>query len=130
MDLLFINAGMSLSVCSFLVGYFYRKKDVKLHVYFNTAGVFFNVTSALYLLAIKYIFGGLEKAGIFPLFSNSVITTHRIFAAVCFVMMFAMTYSGYTKKKSFHTKLHYIFLPLYIIVYVSGLFLFTTNKPL
>jgi len=38
-----------------------------------------------------------------------------------------MAYSGIKKKKELHKKLHYVFLPLYSIIVISGLSIFRTQ---
>ncbi|MEM7184079.1 MAG: hypothetical protein AAF518_24490 [Spirochaetota bacterium] len=126
-DLLMINIGMTLSVVCFFSGYFYRKRDRKLHVYFNCSGVFFNLSTAIYLLALKYLLGGLEKANISPIVPPWAVLTHRFFAFIALVLMLLMLFSGILKKRGLHIKMHYIFLPLYTIIYVSGLFIFTSR---
>lgn len=126
-NLAMIHTGMTLSIICFVLGYFYRKKDRKLHVYFNGSGIIFNITTAIYLLSLKYLLGGLEKANIYPAVPGWVVVTHRFFAAIALISMLAMLFSAILQKMEFHKKLHYFFLPLYIIIYLSGLFIFTGN---
>jgi uncharacterized membrane protein YfcA len=118
---------MSLSVFCFYFGYYFRFKNNQLHRYANTFGVIFNLSAAVWLLVIKYMFGGVEGFEIFPSVSRIYIDIHRFFAAIALVMMLIMAFSGYAKKRNLHRKLHYVFLPLYTIVYISGLFLFQTH---
>jgi hypothetical protein len=44
------------------------------------------------------------------------------------VLMLTMAYTGITRKAETHKKLHFIFLPLYTIVFISGLFIFETRN--
>ena len=126
--LFLIHGLMTASVVSFYLGYSSRYKNNKLHRLSNTIGVLFNLTAAIYLLYMKYMLGGVEANGIFPAVPRQIIDIHRFFAAIALVLMLVMAYSGYAKKRVLHRKLHYVFLPLYTIVYISGLFIFQTHS--
>lgn len=126
--LFLIHGLMTASLFSFYFGYFYRFKNNRVHRISNTIGVFFNLAAAIYLLCLKYLLGGIEENGIFPSVSRQIIDIHRFFAAIALVLMLVMAYSGYAKKRVMHRKLHYVFLPLYTIVYISGLFIFQTHS--
>ncbi|WP_425460641.1 hypothetical protein [Leptospira idonii] len=115
---------MSASILCFYSGYFLRKKSLKWHRISNLSGVFFNLTAAVYLLSMKYLFGGLEEHSVFSAAPQYIIHIHRFWAAVALVMMLVMAYSGIKRKRKLHVKLHFVFLPLYTLVYASGLFLF------
>ena len=128
MNLYLINAGMTLSLLCFYLGYSFRKKNNSLHRKINLAGVAFNLITALFLLAHKYLFDGIEAAGIFPTVPAVVVLIHRFFAAVSLVLMLLMAYTGITRKTEVHKKLHFIFLSLYTIVFISGLFIFETRN--
>ncbi|TGL22320.1 hypothetical protein [Leptospira yanagawae] len=129
MALFFVNFFMTLSILGFYTGYFFRKTDVKKHRISNSIGILFNLTAAVYLLIIKYLLGGITEFQIYPTAPEFVIHTHRFFAAISLVLMLVMGYTGWKRIRNLHVKLHYIFLPLYTIVYISGLFLFQ-SKPL
>ncbi len=125
--LFWINGLMSLSIICFYFGYYYRFKNNTLHRFVNSFGVLFNLSAAVYLLCVKYLFGGMEGNGIFYNVPRLIIEIHRFFAAIALIMLLVMAFSGYAKKRNLHRKLHYVFLPLYTIVYISGLFLFQTH---
>ncbi|MGV3666101.1 MAG: hypothetical protein ACO1NV_08215 [Leptospira bouyouniensis] len=129
MALFFVNSLMTLSIFGFYTGYFFRKFDLKKHRLLNLIGILSNLTAAVYLLCIKYLLGGVSEFQIYPTAPEIVIHTHRFFAAIALVMMLVMGYTGWKRNRNLHVKLHYIFLPLYTIVYISGLFLFQ-SKPL
>ncbi|TGK39261.1 hypothetical protein EHQ12_02730 [Leptospira gomenensis] len=124
MILTLINLGMALSVLCFYTGYYFRFRKNRIHRIVNLIGAAFNLTTALSLLFVKYVGGGLEAAGILPNADRWVIDTHRAFAALALVLMLLMVWSGIFRKKEFHRKLHYIFLPLYTVIFLSGLVLF------
>ncbi|MCG6192254.1 hypothetical protein LFX25_03245 [Leptospira sp. FAT2] len=124
MILTLIHVGMTLSVLCFYTGYYFRFRKNLLHRIFNLAGASFNLTTAFSLLYVKYLGGGLENAGILPAVDRWIIDTHRMFAILTLVLMLLMVWSGITRKKEFHRKLHYIFLPLYTVIFLSGLVLF------
>ena len=128
MNLYLINAGMTLSLLCFYLGYYFRISNNSLHRKINITGVVLNLATAIFLLAHKYLFDGIEAAGIFPTVPNTVIQVHRFFASVSFVLMLVMAYTGITKKAETHKKLHIFFLPLYTIVFISGLFIFETRN--
>jgi hypothetical protein len=127
MGLLPLHLGMSASIVCFYIGYYFRTRRNELHRKWNLLGTVFNVLAALYLLILKYLMGGLEDAGIIPLVEPHWVLLHRACAALAFVMMFAMMITGILRKRDWHKRMHYIFLPLYTGVYISGLFIFTTK---
>lgn len=128
MALFFVNSLMTLSLLGFYTGYSFRKSDRKKHKIFNVIGILSNLTAAIYLLCIKYMLGGISEFQIYPTAPEFVIHIHRFFAAISLVLMLVMGYTGWKRNRNLHVKLHYIFLPLYTIVYISGLFLFQ-SKP-
>jgi hypothetical protein len=107
-----------------MLGYAYRKRSTNVHKFWNSAGVFFNLSAAIFLLALKYLMGGLENAGIYPAVDRWIINVHRAFATLALFIMLAMLFSGILRKRKIHVGLHYVFIPLYTVVYFSGLFLF------
>ncbi len=127
MGLILINTLMSLSIACFYIGYFFRKKNNVLHQRINTLGVVFNLSAAVFLLAVKYALGGLESYGIFPAVDRWIIDTHRAFAISCLVLMLVMAFTGFKRIRTLHVPLHFFFLPLYTVVYVSGLLIFRTT---
>ncbi|TGM59041.1 hypothetical protein [Leptospira vanthielii] len=129
MALFLVNSLMTISVIGFYLGYFFRKTDQNRHRLFNTIGILANLSAAVYLLGMKYLLGGITEHQIYPTAPEIIIHTHRFFAAIALILMLCMGYLGWKRKRNLHVKLHYIFLPLYTIVYISGLFLFQ-SKPL
>lgn len=85
------------------------------------------MATALYLLGLKYLGEGIEQSGLIATVDKLYIDIHRAVAAITLILMLLMGWSGLTRKKEFHRKLHFIFLPLYTLVYLSGLFLFRSN---
>ncbi|GBF50066.1 hypothetical protein LPTSP4_15870 [Leptospira ryugenii] len=118
---------MTLSILCFYFGYWFRKTRNDIHRKVNVLGVFLNLSAAVFLLAIKYLLGGLEEWGIYPSVPRLYIDIHRFFALLGLVLMLVMLVTGLKRKKQIHKKLHFIFLPLYTIVYISGLFLFQSS---
>ncbi|EMO11434.1 PF04238 family protein [Leptospira borgpetersenii str. Noumea 25] len=112
----------------FLYGLLLSFQKNILHRIFNLFGAAFNLTTAFTLLYVKYLGGGLENAGIIPVVKRWIIDTHRIFAILALILMLLMVWSGITRKKEFHRKLHYIFLPLYTAIFLSGLVLFRSTN--
>lgn len=127
MSLFLINTGMTFSILFFYTGYWFRFRNNQLHRIFNSGGILFNLGTALYLLGLKYLGEGIEQAGLIATVDKLYIDIHRAIAAITLVLMLLMGWSGLTRKKEFHRKLHFIFLPLYTLVYLSGLFLFRSN---
>ncbi|MBM9577793.1 hypothetical protein JWG45_11585 [Leptospira sp. 201903070] len=128
MILTLINVGMAISLLSFYTGYYFRFRKNFLHRIFNLIGTSLNLTTALGLLYVKYLGVGLENAGIVPTVDRWIIDTHRAFAALTLILMLLMAWSGIARKKEFHRKLHYIFLPLYTVIFLSGLVLFRSTN--
>ncbi|PJZ77500.1 hypothetical protein [Leptospira neocaledonica] len=127
MSLFLINTGMTLSILFFYTGYWFRIRNNRLHRIFNSGGILFNLGTAVYLLGLKYLGEGIEQAGLIATVDKLYIDIHRAVAAITLILMLLMGWSGLTRKKEFHRKLHFIFLPLYTLVYLSGLFLFRSN---
>lgn len=126
MTLSMIHLGMTLSLIAFTVGYFFRVKNNAIHVVANLTGVGFNLVTAIYLLIIKYGLGGLELFGIEYAVAPWIILTHRAFATITLLLMLVMAYLGVTRNREWHIKLHKPFIVLYLVVYISGLFIFKT----
>ncbi|PJZ64303.1 hypothetical protein EHQ27_17055 [Leptospira wolffii] len=127
MSLFLINAGMTCSILLFYSGYWFRFRNNRLHRILNGFGILFNLVTAVYLLGLKYMGGGMEQAGLVATVPREYVDIHRAIAALTLLMMLLMGWSGWTGKKEFHRKLHFIFLPLYTLVYLSGLFLFRSG---
>ncbi|PJZ68782.1 hypothetical protein CH373_03770 [Leptospira perolatii] len=124
MALLLVNLGMTCSIVLFYTGLYFRFRNNRLHRILNSIGIVFNLITAFYLLSLKYLFGGLDAAGFVPTVDRWIIDVHRGFAAIALVLMLLTGWSGAFGKKGFHRKLRFIFLPLYTLVYISGLLLF------
>ncbi len=123
--LILVNTGMTISVIFFTLGYIFRKR-LKLHRPFMIMGIASNLISALILLVSVYVFHGGDRvaAGFIPVVSPFWILVHRFLASTAFVLMFAMAYTGLRHDRLRHVRLHYIFIVLYLVVYLTGLFFF------
>ena len=121
---------MTISMALFLAGYAIRRRSLKWHRLLMTAGVLGTLLGAVALILAVYMLhsGDREAAGFVAVYPAWVTTTHRIIAAVAFVLMFVMLWSGATRRRRLHVSTHYVFLPLYIIVYLSGLLIFTNRQ--
>ncbi|HMV42167.1 MAG TPA: DUF420 domain-containing protein [Leptospiraceae bacterium] len=128
MNLYLINAGMTLSILCFYIGYYFRRSNNTLHKRINLLGILFNLATAVFLLIHKYLINGIEAAGIFPSVPITIVNIHRAFAFLSLILMLLMGYTGITKNAKLHKKIHFIFLPLYTIVFISGLFIFETRN--
>lgn len=127
MALFWIQTGMSVSLVCFLLGYYFRVRNNSIHRWINLLGVFSNLAAAIYLLLLKYMMGGLSDAGFMAVVPVWVVHIHRAFASIAFVMMLMMAISGIMRRRQFHVMLHRVFLPLYTVVYLSGLYIFQTG---
>ena len=124
MKLYLINLGMTFSILCFYFGYTVRLKNNTLHRIVNSIGILFNLAAAVFLLSGKYLMGGIESMGIVPLVPQWAVDVHRFFAAISLVLMLSMGITGYLRKIETHKKLHFSFLILYTIIYVSGMIIF------
>ena len=118
---------MTISVVCFSIGYYFRIRNNAIHVVSNLFGVGFNLLSTTLLLTMKYGLGGLDLFGIQPAVEMWIVHTHRALALIAFLLMLAMAYTGITRQRGIHIFLHRIFVPLYLVVYTSGLFIFETT---
>ena len=123
-----VNIGMGITVLLFFSGYYFRKKNILLHKKLNMAGVIINLATASLLLFYKYMMGGTEAMKITSDFSSTAVDIHRIFAFLALVLMLAMPVTAITGKSDLHKKLHYLFLPLYTLIYISGLIMFKNGN--
>ena len=129
---LLINLGMSVSVILFSAGYLVRKKNIFLHKLLNSCGIFFNLLTSLYLLATKYLSGGIDNAGIMAVVPDYIVLIHRMIALLTLILMLIMGFTGMTGKKILHKKIYPVFMILYLVVYISGIMIFknkTTPLP-
>jgi len=124
MKLYIINAGMTLSIVCFYIGYLVRIKNNSLHRIINSIGIFFNLSAAVFLLSGKYLMGGIEAMGIVPLVPLWAVNVHRFFALISLILMLSMGITGYLRKTKLHKQLHLYFLFLYTIIYISGMLIF------
>lgn len=115
---------MTLSVLFFYSGFYFRERNNRLHRILNLSGTTACLLAAIYLLLLKYFLGGIENAGIYPAVERWIIDVHRFFAAISLFLMLFMAYSGIKRKKEIHKKIAAIFLPLYTVIYFSGILLF------
>ncbi len=118
---------MTVTVLCFYFGYFFRKRNNAIHRFSNLVGVTLNLCIAIFILIAKYLLGGVMSFDIYPNVDRLFIDIHRFFAAIALLMMLFMAYTGLSRKRHLHEKMHYVFLPLYTLVYLSGLFLFKSH---
>ena len=120
-----VNAGMTLSVLFFAAGY-WKRKQMNVHRMWMGLGVLTNLLTAVLLVVAVHAFAGgdMKTAGFHPTVAPVWILTHRLIAVVAALTMLAMAVTGAMRKRKIHIALHYVFIPLYLIVYVSGLFMF------
>ena len=118
---------MTIALVFYLAGFFYRK-NVQRHRILMGTGVLFTIGSAVALLAAVHLMHGGDRvaAGFVARSSEAVVLTHRVVASITFLAMFVMVWSGATRRRALHIAVARFFLPMYIVVYVSGLLIFTT----
>ncbi|MBR31134.1 MAG: hypothetical protein CMN77_07445 [Spirochaetaceae bacterium] len=124
-----VNAGMTLSVLFFATGY-WKRKQMNVHRIWMGLGVLANLVTAVLLVVAVHAFAGgdMKNAGFHPTVASHWILTHRVIAVVAALLMLAMAATGAMRKRKVHIALHYVFIPLYLIVYVSGLFMFEAGS--
>ncbi|MCB1310002.1 MAG: hypothetical protein KDK30_17565 [Leptospiraceae bacterium] len=122
-----VNSGMSIAFVCFVIGYLFRKRDVNRHRLFMMLGVGFTLLAAIVLVvAIHGYYGGdMARAGFVPVVGKEIVLAHRLIALIATVLMFLMVWTGATRRRALHIQLHRAFVPLYAIVYFSGLLIFT-----
>lgn len=120
---------MTLSVLFFAAGY-WKRKEVTIHRMWMGLGVLANLVTAVLLVVAVHVFSGgnMQTAGFQPTVEPHWVLTHRIIAVVAALLMLTMAVTGALRKRKIHVALHYVFIPLYLIVYVSGLFMFETGS--
>ena len=124
-----VNLGMTLSVLFFGLGY-WKRKDVDTHRLWMGLGVLANLATAVLLVATVHLFseGDMQTAGFHPTVAAPWILAHRMLAVVAALTMILMAVTGMLRKRKLHVALHYAFIPLYLVVYISGLFMFEAGK--
>ena len=125
-----VNLGMSLAMALFLAGYAFRRRNNRLHRALMLAAIATTtLTAAALLMAVHVLSGGdFRVAGFFPRAPHWVILAHRIAASVAFLLMFAMAWTGYRRIRLWHVRLHFVFFPLFVLVYISGLLIFEGTR--
>ncbi len=121
---------MTAAAVLFSVGYALRKRNNRAHRIVMSAAVATTLLAALALVfAVHFLFGGDRTlAGFIPVAPDWVVLAHRITASVAFLLMLVMAWSGATRRRGLHVALHAWFLALFMVVYISGLLIFT-NTP-
>lgn len=128
MTYLLVNFGMTLSVVAFATGYYFRK-NVARHRVWMSLGVSVNLLSAAALVISIHAFhgGDMIAAGFFPLVPPWAVLTHRLVASLAAVLMLAQAATGILRKRTWHLRIQKVLIPLYLIVYISGLLIFTNG---
>lgn len=118
---------MTAATACFLIGFYFRQRDLRTHRVLMSAGVAITVAAAVALIVtVHFLYGGdREAAGFLPAAEPWVILTHRLVAGVTFLTMFVMAWSGATSRRRIHVATARFFLPAFLFVYLSGLFIFT-----
>lgn len=128
MHLFLINSGMTVSILLFYSGFYFRKKNNKLHRILNSIGILVNLVTAIFLLVGKHMLGGIESMEIVAITPQIIVDIHRFFAAISLVLMLLMGYSGWKRNIELHKKTSRVFLFLYTTIYISGLIIFQTGS--
>jgi hypothetical protein len=124
MNLYLINAGMTISVICFYIGYYFRNSNNQLHRKINIAGVLVNLATALFLLTHKYLMNGIEAAGIFPTVSPTIILYSPILCCGEFgINAYHGIHRNYKKSRDF-IKNYILFFYLFTLSYLYLDFLF------
>lgn len=111
---------MGLSLFTFCVGYLFRKKNSRVHGLLGLTGVLLNLFGAIVLVYFVYAEGYQLQNRLPAIFGYM----HRILAVIVTGLMFYMAYTGITKQKAKHVRVHKWFLLGYFIVYFSGMIVF------
>ena len=130
MMLILLRYGLGLACGLFIFGYFLgRSKKQPLHKVVNAIATVLTVfIGASLIVSVQLVSAGdAALIGIKPAsWASKVMTiSHRVLATFVFILMLSMSITGIRKRIQFHAKFALTFLISYIIVYVSGLFLFT-----
>jgi hypothetical protein len=71
--------------------------------------------------------GDFVLAGFYPTVPPWAVLVHRITATLTALLMVAQTVTGILRMRTWHIRLHRIFLPAYLVIYISGLLIFTNH---
>ncbi len=104
----------------YLVAYAYRIKNRLLHVATAITATVLTLLAAAYLITNVHFYGNAVTSD-FPFW---MVQLHRLLASVTAVLMLTMGFSGITRRRNLHIKLHKIFLVMYILIFISGWILF------
>ena len=123
-----VNIGMTMSVVSFTVGFYFRKQTGK-HRIWMSLGILFNLVTAIGLVVSVHLFhgGDFVAAGFYPVVPPWAILCHRILATLTVLLMLAQAFTGIIRNRKWHLRIQRLFVPLYLIIYVSGLLIFTNH---
>jgi uncharacterized membrane protein YozB (DUF420 family) len=117
---------MTVALLFYLAGFYYRRRDLRIHRILMSLGIFSTVAAAVALLvAVRLIHDGDRvAAGFVSAVDEWIVVAHRVVASVTFVLMFVMLGTGIGRRRAIHVATARWFLPLYVIVYISGLLIF------
>ena len=130
MMLILLRYGLGFACGLFIFGYFLGlAKKQPLHKVVNAIATVLTVLiGASLIVSVQLVSAGdAALMGIQPAsWASKVMTiSHRVLATFVFILMLSMSIAGIRKRIQFHAKFALTFLIGYIVVYVSGLFLFT-----
>jgi len=120
-----VTGGMTATLILFGRGWLLRREERR-HRRFMTAGIVLNLMTALLLVGSIYGFhdGDAGRAGFLSCYASIWTVSHRLLATLTAVLMLLLGLTGYWRRGNIHRRLQVFFIPLYLIVYFSGLVLF------
>ncbi len=126
-----VKAAMTLATLCFAVGYAARQRDNRLHRRVMLAGFAFTLSIAVILVVGVHGFGAgyrpaywLVRAAGGPERAQWVLIVHRILASVTLLALVAQVVSG-LRRDPLHGRLYPYTIGLWLLAYVSGMFIFT-----
>lgn len=120
-----VDIGMSLATLCFVLGY-WKRKQTKIHRIWMGLGVLLVLMTAIMMLVAIYVFydGDRLAAGFRDFAPVWIILAHRLLASIALILMLAMVATGIARQREWHVRLHRLFIPVFAIVYISGLLIF------
>jgi uncharacterized membrane protein YozB (DUF420 family) len=125
-----VQAVMSAATLAYALGYWLRHRDNLWHRRLMALGFVFTLAIAVVLVAGVHLYGAtygpadwLVQAlgGDRP--ARVVLIVHRGLATLTFLLLAAQVYTGW-RRLPLHHRLHRAVVPLWLLSYVSGMFIF------